>query len=104
LLRPVAVIDANVLYGIEVTDLLLTLATQRVICVHWSDEILDEVRRNLATRPDLSDGAIEYRLVQMSRALPSALDSAPDELIDSMPINPKTVMFLRSRFTWRRRS
>ena len=90
MLRPVAVIDANVLYGIEVTDLLLTLATQRVICVHWSDEILDEVRRNLATRPDLSDAAIEYRLVQMNRALPSALDSAPDELIDSMPINPKT--------------
>lgn len=27
--------------------------------------------------------------MQMNRALPSALDSAPDELIDSMPINPK---------------
>jgi hypothetical protein len=52
-------------------------------------EILGEVRRNLATRPDLSDAAIEYRLMQMNRALPSALDSAPDELIDSMPINPK---------------
>lgn len=39
MVRPVAVIDANVLYGIEVTDLLLTLATQRAIRVHWSDEM-----------------------------------------------------------------
>lgn len=89
MLRPVAVIDANVLYGIEVTDLLLTLASHRAVRVHWSDEILDEVSRNLATRPDLSGAAVEHRLVQMNRALPSALDAAPDALIDSMPINPK---------------
>lgn len=65
----VTVVDANVLYSIEVTDLLLTLATHRLVRVHWSDTILDEVRRNLALRPDLSEAAIDYRIDRMNLAL-----------------------------------
>jgi predicted nucleic acid-binding protein len=85
----VVVIDANVLYGIEATDLLLTLAVRRAIRVHWSPEILDEVRRNLAKRPDVTVAAISYRLDQMNRALPAALEAASDELAATMPVNDK---------------
>lgn len=86
----VAVVDANVLYSIELTDLFLTLATHRLVRVHWSDTILDEVRRNLALRPDLSEAAIDYRIDRMNVALPDALHGPPpDELVESMPVNAK---------------
>lgn len=64
----VAVLDANVLYGIEVTDLVLTMATRRLYRPHWSPQILDEV-------------------THMNRALPGALDEPPDSLISEMPVN-----------------
>jgi predicted nucleic acid-binding protein len=85
----IAVIDANVLYSIEVTDVLLTLATRRSIRIHWSPELLDEVRRNLIARPDLSTSAVDYRIEQMNRALPGALDHAPTDRIAEMPVNDK---------------
>jgi len=66
----VAVIDANVLYSIELTDLFITLAVHRLVRVHWSDTILDEVRRNLALRRDLNAVAIDYRIDRMNLALP----------------------------------
>ncbi len=85
----VAVVDANVLYSIELTDVLLTLATQHLVRLHWSAEILDEVRRNLALRPDLAPGAIDYRIDQMNAALPGALDQPPQALVDEMSVNQK---------------
>jgi predicted nucleic acid-binding protein len=85
----VVVLDANVLYGIEVTDLILTAATLRCFRVHWSPEILDEVRRNLATRIDLDLLAVDRRIAQMNTALPGALTDIPDGLADSMPVNQK---------------
>ena len=85
----VAVLDANVLYSIEHTDVLLTLAVRRLVRVHWSSTLLDELRRNLALRPDLTTAAIDYRIEQMSGALPSALADAPAEVTASMPINEK---------------
>lgn len=87
--NPVAVIDADVLYSIEITDVLLTMAARRVIRVHWSTEILNEVRRNLIKRPALSEEAVDYRVTRMNAALPDALADAPADLVASMPINPK---------------
>ena len=85
----VVVLDANVLYGIEVTDLLATMATKRIFRPHWSPEILDEVRRNLVKRPDLDPTATERRIGHLNRALPGALVDAPTTLIDAMPVNEK---------------
>lgn len=84
--RRVAVVDANVLYSIELTDLLLSLAVHRLVRLHWSPTILDEVRRNLALRVDLAPDAVDYRIERMNLALPAALDDAPEPLIASMPI------------------
>jgi predicted nucleic acid-binding protein len=82
----VVVVDANVLYSIELTDLILTFASHRLVRVHWSPTILDEVRRNLAKRADLSPDAIAYRIDRMNRAVPGALDEPPEALVATMPI------------------
>lgn len=65
----VVVVDANVLYSIELTDLFLTFAAHRLVRVHWSPTILDEVRRNLAKRVDLTSDAIAYRIDRMNFAV-----------------------------------
>lgn len=83
----VVVLDANVLYGIEVTDLVLTMATRQLIRPHWSPQILDEVTRNLRRRPDLDPDAIDRRIAYMNRALPSAIEEPPASLIQQMPVN-----------------
>lgn len=85
----VVVLDANVLYGIEVTDLVLTMATRHLYRPHWSPQILDEVTRNLKLRADLDPAAIDRRIAQMNQALPSALDEPPASLIEEMPVNEK---------------
>ncbi len=83
----VVVVDANVLYSIELTDLFLTFAAHRLVRVHWSSTILDEVSRNLAKRADLSPDAIAYRIDRMNIAVQGALDEPPPEaLVAAMPI------------------
>lgn len=85
----VVVLDANVLYGIEVTDLLATMATRRLFRPHWSLQIMEEVRRNLGLRADLDPSAIERRIDRMNSALPDAQVEIPGSLIDAMPVNEK---------------
>lgn len=85
----VAVLDANILYGIEVTDLFATMATRRLFRPHWSPQILDEVARNLTRRGDIDPDAVQRRIDHLNRALPSALSEIPSELIDAMPVNEK---------------
>jgi predicted nucleic acid-binding protein len=49
-----AVYDANVLYPSLLRDLLIRIAIAGAVRAHWSEQILDEVFRNLAAnRPDL---------------------------------------------------
>lgn len=87
--RFVVVLDANVLYGIAVTDLMATMATRRLFRPHWSAQILDEVTRNLGRRPDLNSSAVARRIDHLNRALPDALAQVPASLIEAMPINEK---------------
>ena len=87
--RFVVVLDANVLYGIAVTDLMATMATRRLFRPHWSPQILDEVTRNLDRRPDLDSAGVARRIEHLNRALPDALVRVPPSLIEAMPINEK---------------
>lgn len=77
------------LYGIETTDLLLTMATRRLFRPHWSPQILAEVARNLGERPDLDSAASKRRVDLMNTALLSANEEVPDELVTLMPVNEK---------------
>ena len=80
------VIDANVLFSIELTDLFLTFATHRRLQIRWSEEILSEVRRSLELSGRLSPAAIDRRLAAMQRALPDAPAEAPRTLIEQMRV------------------
>lgn len=79
------VLDANVLFGLMTTDILLTTAGRRMYRAHWTSEILDEAERNiLAKRPDLAATAVARRFEAMRRAMPEAmLDAPPTELMPS---------------------
>lgn len=80
--RLIAVLDANVLYGITPTDLLVTLAVRDAYRPHWSEAILDEAIRNLTTnRPDLDPNKITQRFMLMNRALDGASVPAPPSAV-----------------------
>jgi predicted nucleic acid-binding protein len=80
------VVDANVLFSIELTDLFLTFAKRRLLQIRWSEEILSEVRRSLATSGRLSPAAIDRRLAAMQRALPDATAEVPRTLIEQLRV------------------
>jgi hypothetical protein len=69
-----AVINANVLYGAFVTDVILRLAAEDLFLPLWTMRIHEEWLRNLvAKRPDLCARRLETRLDQMLAAFPDAL-------------------------------
>lgn len=66
----IVALDANVLYPPSLRDLLLTLAALDAFEPRWSDEILEEVTRNvLADNPDISPAA--FVLDRRRRSSPS---------------------------------
>ncbi len=69
----ISVVDSNVLFSIELTDLFVTFAKRRLIQVRWSRTILDEVRGSLLEDGRLAPAAVEYRINAMQRALPDAM-------------------------------
>ena len=71
----ISVVDSNVLFSIELTDLFVTFAKRRLIQVRWSRTILDEVRGSLLEDGRLAPAAVEYRINAMQRALPDAMHS-----------------------------
>lgn len=55
----VVICDANVLYPSTLRDLLSRVAEAGLVQAKWTDEILDEVFRNLMrNRPDLDAGRL----------------------------------------------
>lgn len=80
-----AFFDANVLYAVPVTDIVMELASTGLFRALWSDDIHDEWVRNVATdRPDLPKAVIERRRANMERALPQARVVGYHELIDGL--------------------
>ena len=90
-MAPVYVLDACVLYPVVLRDLLLTLAALDVFDPRWTDEILDEMTRNvLADHPGIDPAHFDDRVVgAMRRAFPGASISGHEQLIDSMDNHPK---------------
>ncbi|WP_245667363.1 hypothetical protein [Actinomadura macra] len=71
----VVVYDANVLFGNTMRDLFIRIAMKRTsrIRVKWTNQILDEVFRNInVRRPDIGDKLPRVREL-MNRAVPDAL-------------------------------
>lgn len=71
--RPVAFLDANVLYPARLRDLLIRLAIAGLYQARWSEQILDECFDNLAeNRPDLTPQQLARTRQLMTTALPDA--------------------------------
>ncbi len=83
-----AFLDANVIRGQQANDILLSLADNRVFEPRWTQQVIDEMRRNRP--PGLSEKAIDRRITMMNAAFDDAMTEAPpQELQDQMQADPK---------------
>jgi hypothetical protein len=82
-----AFLDANVIRGQLTNDILLTLGEQDVLNPRWSQQVLDEMRRN---RPEgVTEERIERRIRAMNTFFPRAKISGFDRLIPEMQADAK---------------
>jgi predicted nucleic acid-binding protein len=76
---PIVLADANILYSRTLCDYVLYVADEGAIEIHWSQDILDEMSRNLqenlgfsrddtARLEELMNDYIEYALIDVERA------------------------------------
>jgi hypothetical protein len=86
-----ALLDANVLYSITKTDLMIELSRARVFRARWTDQIHDEWTRNLqANKPDVDPAKIASRRAAMDKAIRDVLVTGYEPLIAGLTdINPK---------------
>ncbi|WP_018654322.1 PIN domain-containing protein [Actinomadura flavalba] len=83
----VVIYDANVLYGNEVRDLLVRLSLSGLVQARWTNEILDEMERNLlANRPDISVDKMSLLRERMNSAVPGALVEGYEGLIKALEL------------------
>jgi PIN domain len=90
--RPVAfpaLLDACVLYPVGVRDLLLCVAEREVYVPYWTDDILDEMERNVVADGRASADRMAVMRQQMNTAFPAALIEGYAALIPVMTNNPK---------------
>jgi predicted nucleic acid-binding protein len=80
-----AFFDANVLYPAGLRNFLIYLALTELFRAHWSAEVHDEWIRNLLkNRPDLTLEKLGRTRRLMDEALPEALVTGYEHLIDSI--------------------
>lgn len=86
-----AVLDANVLYPASLRDILLGLAEAEFYAVVWSDQILDEVARNLVEDLRASQETVDRMTTTMNEAFPEAsvASAAITALVPSMANDEK---------------
>lgn len=84
---PIVVYDACVLYPAPLRDLLMWLAKNGLIAARWSDRILSEwVESLLVNRPDLKRERLIRTCSEMNRAVPDAMVTGYESLIESMTL------------------
>ncbi len=87
-------LDANVLFPDSVRDTLLRAAEAGLVQIYWSEQVLEEMRRNLVLvrkRPEdpVAREAWAARLVSMMRqAFPSAVVTGYEHLLPAMRNDP----------------
>jgi len=82
-----AFFDANVLYPSGLRNFLMHLALTGIFRAHWSDEVQEEWIRNLLkNRPDLTRAKLDRTRHLMDKAIPDALVTGYEHLIDSIEL------------------
>lgn len=83
----VVLYDANVLYPSTLRDLLIRIAQAGLIQAKWTDQILDEVFRNLtANRPVLDPQKLARTRELMNKAVRDCLVTGYEPLIDAVEL------------------
>ena len=83
------VLDANVLISAAIRDTLLRAADEGLYRLIWSDQILNEVQRNLVATLALPEEKAQKLIDTMTEYFPEALVSHHVPLIDSMTNDQK---------------
>ncbi|MGE0713444.1 MAG: PIN domain-containing protein [Planctomycetota bacterium] len=83
------VLDANVLYPFTLRDTILRAGARGMVQVYWSEQILEEVRRNLVEAGVASEHQAERLLAAMRRAFPEATVRGHEPLVAAMPNQEK---------------
>ena len=82
-----AFFDANVLYPSGLRNFLMHLAVTGIFRAHWSAQVHEEWIGNLLkNRPDLTRAKLERTRHLMDNALPNALVTGYEQLIDSIEL------------------
>lgn len=79
-----AVLDACVLYPMPLCDTLLSIADKGIYQPGFSQEILDEVTRNLIKKRGMSREKADFRERKIKAAFPDSLIEVPDRLVAAM--------------------
>lgn len=85
----VAVTDTCVLFPMTLCDILLRTAAAGLYRLCWSEQILDELARNLQEERGLAPEKVEHRLTEMRRAFPEATVSGYELFVGDMTNHPK---------------
>lgn len=83
------VLDACVLIPMPIADLLLRLATAKQFRPLWSEDILDEVERNLVRKLNKDPSRARHRVDAMRTFFPDALVENYESLVPRMTNDPK---------------
>ncbi|MBC8757002.1 PIN domain-containing protein [Kordia sp. YSTF-M3] len=83
--RFTAVLDTNIIYPIEIRDLLFWFAHYDLFTVKWSKHIFDEWE-SVMKRKDISEAEIKKRTNFASLAFPDALVTNYESLIESLSL------------------
>ncbi|MBB5853690.1 PIN domain-containing protein [Amycolatopsis umgeniensis] len=80
-------LDANVLYPNALRDLLIRIAQSGLVRAKWTDEILDEVFRNLKeNRPDLDPGKLDRTRELMNCSVRDCLATGYEPLVPALTL------------------
>lgn len=82
----VVVLDACVLFPNVLRDTLLSLAELELFQPLWSEEILDEVRRNVIAKRNVDPAAIDRTLTLMNSSFDGALVEVRKPLIEELEL------------------
>jgi predicted nucleic acid-binding protein len=84
-----AILDACVIFPASLRDTLLDAAAAGLFRVHWSDEILEELRRNLVIRRSIAHDKAQRLIDALQAAFPEARVIGYQSLIPVMTNDPK---------------
>lgn len=84
------VYDACVLFPAPLRDLLIRLGQASLVRARWTEQILDEVFRNIKLRrPDLNEASLQRTRTLMNAAIRDSVVTGYEQLIDGLNLPDK---------------